>query len=174
MPLNRAVAMLLAAVTLGVVTLAPAMTRSQEGSEAVGDPERGRAVYRSVGRCVDCHGWAGNGDGGTRLQAPIGPDLRVTELDTAALIETIGCGRPGTPMPYHDRAAYRDGRCFGMALEDFAPGSEPIRGRVFSDRDVLNVVAYLQTYMIGVGEPTLEECGAFYNDPSASACRGLR
>jgi hypothetical protein len=166
--------MLLAAATLGLVTLAPAMTRSQEGSETVGDPERGRTVYRRVGACVDCHGWAGNGDGGTRLQAPIGPDLRVTTLDTAALMEVIACGRPGTPMPYHDRAAYDDDRCFGMVLEDFEPGSEPRRGKVFNERDVANVVAYLQTYVIGVGEPTLEECGRFYNNPSAAACDGLR
>lgn len=164
----------LAVVILGLAILAPAMTRSQEGSDPVGDPERGRIVYRSVGYCVDCHGWAGDGKTGTRLQAPIGPNLRDTTLDTAALLETIGCGRPGTPMPYHDRAAYRDGRCFGMSLEDFASGSEPRRGRLFSDRDVRNVVAYLQTYMIGAGEPTLEQCETFYDNPSAAACNGLR
>lgn len=172
--LNRISATLLAAVTVTVTTLAATMTLSQEESALVGDPERGRVVYRSVGYCGDCHGWAGDGKGGTRLQAPVGPDLRETGLDTAALFETIACGRPGTAMPFHDRAAYRDGRCFGMTLDDFAPGSAPMQGKTFSDTNVANVVAYLQTYVIGRGEPTFEDCIQFYDNPSAAACRGLR
>jgi hypothetical protein len=77
-------------------------------------------------------------------------------------------------MPYHDRAAYRDGRCFGMDLDDFAPGTAPPRGKTFSDRDVANVVAYLETHVIGRGEPTYEECAEFYDNPSARACAGLQ
>jgi hypothetical protein len=173
-PVSRATALLLATLTIGLVSLDASMTRSQEGSDPVGDPDRGRVVYRSVGYCVNCHGWAGDGKSGTNLQAPVGPNLRETALDTAALIEVIGCGRPGTPMPFHDRAAYRDGRCFGMDLEDFAPGSAPTRGKTFSDRDVVNVVAYLESFVIGRGEPTLEDCTAFYDNPSAAACSGLR
>ncbi len=76
-------------------------------------------------------------------------------------------------MPYHDRAAYRDGRCFGMALADFAEGSEPVRGKTFSDRDVANVVAFLEIYVIGRGEPTFSECTEFYDNPSAAACAGM-
>lgn len=170
----RAVAMLPVVMTFGLATLAATMTRAQDAADPVGDPERGRVVYRSVGYCTNCHGWAGDGKSGTNLQAPVGPNLRETGLDTAGLIEVIGCGRPGTPMPYHDRAAYRDGRCFGMTLQDFSPGSEPRRGKTFSDRDVANVVAFLETYMIGRGEPTLAECTEFYDNPSAAACSGLR
>ena len=170
MPPSRDLTAPLAILTLAFATLAATMLWAQESSEPVGDADRGRVVYRSVGYCVNCHGWAGDGKSGTNLQAPIGPNLRLTGLDTAALIETIGCGRPGTPMPYHDRAAYRDGRCFGMDLDDFADGTAPVRGRTFSDRDVANVVAYLQTHMIGLGEPTLAECAEFYGNPSAAAC----
>jgi mono/diheme cytochrome c family protein len=159
---------------MGPVMFAPAMTLSQEAGDQAGDPERGRVVYRSVGYCVNCHGWAGDGKSGTNLQAPVGPSLRETALDRAALIETIACGRPGTPMPYHDRAAYRDGRCFGMELADFSPGAAPVRGKTFTDRDVVNVVAFLETHVIGRGEPTLEECTTFYDNPSAAACGGLR
>jgi mono/diheme cytochrome c family protein len=173
MPPSLAVAVPLAALTLALVTLAVPMSRAQEARETAGDPERGRVVYRSVGYCVTCHGWAGDGKSGTNLQAPIGPNLRQTGLDTAGLTEVIGCGRPGTPMPYHDRAAYRDGRCFGMALDDFAAGAEPVRGKTFSDRDVANIVAYLEAYVIGRGEPTFAECAEFYGNPSAAACSGM-
>jgi hypothetical protein len=76
-------------------------------------------------------------------------------------------------MPYHDRAAYRDGRCSGVSLSDFAEGLAPARGKVFSDRDVANVVAFLETYVIGRGEPTYEECAVFYTNPSAAACSGM-
>lgn len=147
---------------------------AQEEDEQAADPERGKVVYRSVGYCVSCHGWAGDGKSGTNLQAPVGPNLRETELDREALIEIIGCGIPGTPMPYHDRAAYRDGRCYGMELSDFDPGTAPVRGKTFSDRDVVNIVSYLQTYVIGFGEPTYEECGVFYDNPDAAACRRMK
>jgi hypothetical protein len=173
MSLSYAVAVPLAALTLALVMLAAPVSRAQEAGAAAADPDRGRVVYRSVGYCVSCHGWAGDGKSGTNLQAPIGPNLRETTLDTAALIEVIGCGRPGSPMPYHDRAAYRDGRCFGLALADFDAGTAPVRGRTFSDRDVANVVAFLQTQVIGRGEPTFAECAEFYDNPSAAACAGM-
>ena len=171
MPLTITVKLPLAALTLALV--APPL-RAQTAGETVGDPEHGRVVYRSVGYCGNCHGWAGDGKSGTNLQAPVGPNLRETLLDTAALTEVIGCGIPGSPMPYHDRAAYRDGRCFGMDLEDFAVGSAPARGKTFSDRDVANVVAYLETYVIGRGEPTYNEGAEYYDNPSARACSGLQ
>jgi mono/diheme cytochrome c family protein len=164
---TRAMPTLLTALCLA--TVAASTSRAQEA----GDPDRGRVVYRSVGFCGNCHGWAGDGKAGTALQAPVGADLRTTELDTAALTEVIGCGIPGTPMPYHDRAAYRDGRCFGMSLDEFEPGAAPRKGKTFSDADVANVVAYLQAHVIGQGEPTHAECAEFYGDPSAAACAGL-
>ncbi len=173
MTLSHAVAVPLTILTLALATLGASAGMAQEAGTTAGDPDRGRVVYRSVGYCVNCHGWAGDGKSGTNLQAPVGPNLRETGLDTAGLIETIGCGRPGTPMPYHDRAAYRDGRCFGMALTDFEPGSAPVRGKTFSDRDVINVVAFLEADVIGRGEPTYADCAAFYDNPSAAACAGM-
>ncbi len=173
MPLNRFVAVSLAAALLVLFSLAAPAIKAQQTEETVGDPERGRVVYRSVGYCVNCHGWPADGETGLLLQAPPGPNLRQTELGTEALTEIIACGIPGTAMPFHDRAAYRDGRCFGMELSDFAPENAPVRGKTFSDTDVANVVAYLQTYVIGRGEPTFEECAEFYDNPSAAACRGL-
>ena len=174
MPQKPAVTISRAALMLAFVTLAASAVHAEQADDQLGDPERGRIIFRSVGYCVSCHGWPGDGKTGTNLQAPVGPNLRQTELDAAALIEVIGCGRPGSSMPYHDRAAYRDGRCFEMNLSDFAPGSAPVPGKTFSDRDVANVVAYLQTYVIGLGEPTYVECAEFYNNPAAHACSSLQ
>ncbi|MCB9992731.1 MAG: c-type cytochrome [Hyphomicrobiaceae bacterium] len=164
----------LAAVTLALVALVAPVTQAQQTGDLVGDPARGKVVFRSIGYCVNCHGWAADGKTGTNLQAPVGPNLRQTQLDTAQLLETIGCGRPGTPMPYHDRAAYRDNRCYGMTMSDFAPGTEPVRGKTFSEQDVANVVAYLEADVIGLGEPTYAECADFFDNPDAYACRSMK
>jgi hypothetical protein len=108
------------------------------------------------------------------MRAPTGPNLRETELDKDGLTEVIRCGRPGSQMPYHDRAAYRDDRCYGMVMSDFAPGSEPKRGKTFGDKDIANIVAYLQTDVIGLGKPTFEECADFFDNPAAAACSNLK
>lgn len=174
MPLTRAVAVLLAAVTLAFVTLTAPMARAQQETDPAGDPKRGKVVFRTVGLCTSCHGWAADGKTGVNLRSPTGANLRETKLDKAGLIETIKCGRPGTAMPYHDKAAYSDGRCYGMVMSDFAPGSEPTRGKTFSDKDVANVVAYLQAHVIGRGKPTHEECADFFDNPAAQACSNLK
>jgi len=169
MPLTRAVA-----VSLALVTLAAPMTRAQQAMTMVGDPERGKIVYRSVGLCTTCHGWPADGKSGVHLRAPPGSNLRETTLDKEGLIEVVTCGLPGTPMPYHGRTAYRDDACYGMVMSDFDPGSKPIRGKTFGDKDVANVVAYLQTRVIGLGKPTFEECADFFDNPAAKACSRLK
>ena len=45
--------------------------------------------------------------------------LRETGLDREQLITIIACGRPGTNMPFFDKKAYVDDRCFGMKFSDF-------------------------------------------------------
>ncbi len=158
MPLSPAVFMLFVALTLALAALATPMARAQLASGLVGDPERGRIVYQSVGYCVNCHGWAGEGKVGIRLQAPAAANLRKTGLDTAALIETIECGRPGTAMPYH---------------EDLGDNIPP-RDHTFRRVDAENVVAYLQTAIIGHGAPTFEECQAYYGASADRACAYLK
>ncbi len=162
------------AVSLFLVTLTSPMTRAQQVIELVGDPQRGKIVFRSLGGCVNCHGWAADGKTGVNLRAPTGSNLRETALDTEILTEIIKCGLPGTPMPYHGRTAYRDDRCNEMLMSDFAPGSEPTRGKTFSDQNIANVVAYLQTQVIGLGEPTYTECADFFDNPAARACLSLK
>lgn len=173
MLLSSAVAVMFVALALAFGALPASIARAQQASDLPGDPERGRIVYQSIGNCVHCHGWAGEAKRGIRFQAPIGPNLRETELDTAALIETIRCGRPGTPMPYHDRAAYRDDGCYGLTAEDLGQDIPP-RGQTFRPVDAENVVAYLQTAIIGHGEPNYEECADYYGDNAERACSYLK
>ena len=68
------------------------------------------------GNCMGCHKWHGDGGGGYGGAAL---SLRETGLDREQLITIIACGRPGTNMPFFDKKAYVDERCFGMKFSDF-------------------------------------------------------
>lgn len=171
MSLPRAFALPL---SVSLLTLTAPMTRAQDAIDIVGDPDKGRAVYQRVGICVSCHGWAGDGQSGRNWRSPVGANLRETKLDKEGLIEVIKCGRPGTQMPYHDGAAYRDDRCYGKVMADFDPGSEPVRGQTFRDKEMANLVAYLQTHMIGLGKPNYAECADYYGASADKACGYLK
>lgn len=174
MRLPRVPADTLAAVTLLLLTLAAPMARAQQAADAVGDPERGKIIFRKPALCMNCHGWAADGKTGVNLRSPAGSNLRETTLDAAALTEVIRCGRPGTPMPYHDRSAYRDDRCYGLVMSDFDPGNKPDRGKSLSDEEIADLVAYLETRVKGLGKPTFEECVDFFDNPAAKACAPLK
>lgn len=163
----------IAALSLALVLLA-GQGRAQTTDTPPADPQRGKVVFRTVGGCVNCHGWAGDGQTGVNMRAPSGPSLRATALDTAALTEVIRCGRPGTPMPYHDRAAYRDDRCYGQVMSDFAPGDKPARGKSLTEDDIAALVSYLQSRVIGLGKPTHAECVDFFDNPAAKACNTVK
>lgn len=167
LPVLMGVAVLFSTIAMAQDTTAPA--------GLVGDPDRGRIVFQKVGYCVNCHGWAGDGQSGRNpLSHAAAANLRETKLDTEGLIEVIKCGLPGTAMPYHTSAAYRDDRCYGMVMSDYAPGSEPIRGKTFRDQDVANLVAYLQAHMIGLGKPNYAECADYFGASAAKACAYLK
>jgi cytochrome c len=61
MHLTHALSVLLAALTLAIVASAASNSSAQVASDTVGDPERGRVVFRSIGYCVNCKGGAGEG-----------------------------------------------------------------------------------------------------------------
>ena len=77
-------------------------------------------------------------------------------------------------MPYHQSAAYRDDRCYGMVMADYDPGLQPVRGKTVNDQDVANVVAYLQTHMTGLGKPTFDECADYFGTSAAKGCADLK
>jgi mono/diheme cytochrome c family protein len=70
----------------------------------------GEDAWNKAG-CFECHGTAG--EGGSGGEFPAGPSLRASKLDRAAVLETISCGRPGTPMPAWLDGAYTARACYG-------------------------------------------------------------
>lgn len=140
----------------------------------VGDPVRGKAVYQKVGFCTNCHGWAGDGGAGRNPMARGGGvNIRKTGLDAEGLAEVIRCGIPGTAMPYHDSGAYRDDRCYGLVMSDFEPGKAPERGKTFREKQLADLVAYLQAKVLGPDKPTLEQCTEFYGESAEKSCAYL-
>jgi mono/diheme cytochrome c family protein len=121
--------------------------------------ERGFAVWKKQD-CIGCHGWAGNGE---RIgENPTGPSLRALDYDAATLKETILCGRPGTPMPYHDPRAYKDDRCFGMTAADVGT-QQLIKGKAMTSAEADDLVSYMLDSMLGrPDQPNQDECRAYY------------
>jgi mono/diheme cytochrome c family protein len=122
--------------------------------------EYGKEVFKSKAICQFCHKWDASGDqgyGGNALS------LRVTQLTREQVAETIKCGRPATNMPYHDRFAYTDKRCYGMdramAGKDMPPGAN---NEYLSPRDIDAVVRYLFAKVVGKGPSTYDDCIDFW------------
>lgn len=159
-------------VLVGLASLLSSFAMAQDTAAAlVGDPERGKFVCQRTGNCVNCHGWAGDGQAGRNpLARTAGANLRTSELDAEGLAEAIKCGRPGTQMPYHDSASYRDDRCYGLVMSDFEPGEEPLRGKTFREKQLVDLIAYMQALMVGRGKPTREECTEYFCDSAEKSC----
>jgi mono/diheme cytochrome c family protein len=140
-----------------------------------GDAEKGRRIYQRVGACVNCHGWAGDGESGRNPMVRVaGANLRETKMDAQGLYDTVRCGIPGTQMPYHDRASYRDGRCNAMVMSDFDAGQQPIIGKTFGESQMVDLIAYLEKYVIGHGKPTYEECVLYFESSADKSCSYLK
>jgi mono/diheme cytochrome c family protein len=134
------------------------------------DLEAGKRVYEQA-NCVGCHKWHGGGGGGYGGGAL---SLRETALDRAGLIEVVRCGRPATRMPYHDRGAYRTVDCYGGTTrsdlgEEFPPTPEDF----LRDEQIQAVVDYVMAEIRGKGEPTFEDCVAFWGEGSPE-CEAMK
>ena len=177
MTLSGALSVLLPAM-MGMAVLFSSLASAQDitaPAAFVGDAARGKIVYQKVGVCVNCHGWAGDGSAGRNPMARgVAANLRETKLDTEGLTEVIKCGIPGTQMPYYESAAYRDDRCYGLMMADFESGQQPMRGKTFRDMQLADLIAYLQTNMIGLGKPTFEECAMYYGASADKTCSYLK
>jgi mono/diheme cytochrome c family protein len=140
-----------------------------------GDAEKGKRVYQRVGVCANCHGWPGDGQSGLNPMVHVaGANLRQTQLDAQGLYDIIRCGIPGTQMPYHDQASYKDDRCNGMLMSDFAADQQPIIGKTFRENQMVDLIAYLEKYVIGHGKPTYEECALYFDTSADKSCSYLR
>ena len=140
--------------------LVPGAARTQTpGAEEARLIEFGKEIFKSKAVCQYCHKWDASGDqgyGGNALS------LRATQLTPEQLTEVVKCGRPGTGMPYHDRFAYTDKRCYGFTREQMGKDMPPAGNDFLSNREVEAVVKYLFAKDVGKGPSTYDDCVDFW------------
>jgi len=122
----------------------------------------GKQVFKSA-NCVGCHKWHGNGGGGYGGDAL---SLRKTELTREQIIETVNCGRPGTGMPFHLRGASESQPCYGLTRAQISDSMPPEAAGFLRPGEVETVVDYVIAHVKGKGEPTYDECIAFFGSAS--------
>jgi mono/diheme cytochrome c family protein len=127
------------------------------------DPtDAGKHVFQRA-NCMGCHKWHGNGGGGYGGDAL---SLRKTQLTREQIIETVSCGRPGTGMPFFVRGSYDNVQCYDMLRKD-AGDLMPPEANVFLRSSEIEAVAdYVIAHIKGKGEPTYDECTAFFANGS--------
>ena len=130
-------------------------TFSAEDARAI---EFGKEIFKVKANCQFCHKWDASGDTG---YGGIALSLRKTQLTLEQFTEVVRCGRPLTGMPYHDRLAYTDKRCFGMTRQELGKDLPPM-GEFLSAREIDAVVRYLFAKDVGRGQSTYEECVEFW------------
>src|ERR1700749_5107020 len=121
---------------LALAVLAVVAATTGAAAQSADPTDIGKAVFKRA-NCVGCHKWHGNGGGGYGGDAL---SLRKTRLTREQIIETVGCGRPGTGMPFFTRGAYDSVTCYGMNREQV--GKEiPPEANVFLRPDDVQAVA---------------------------------
>jgi mono/diheme cytochrome c family protein len=155
------IAALIAAAAVAAALSAPSAALGQSATTL--DPtDAGKAVFKRA-NCFGCHKWHGNGGGGYGGDAL---SLRNTELTREQITETIGCGRPGTGMPFFTRGAYDTIKCYDMNRQD-AGGQIPPEANTFLRPTDIEVVAnYVIAHIKGKAEPNYAECVSFFGDTS--------
>ena len=136
----------------------PAQAQSSFAAEDARAVEFGKEIFKVKANCQFCHKWDASGDtgyGGNALS------LRKTALNPEQFAEVVRCGRPSTGMPYHDRLAYTDKRCYAVTREEVGKDMPPM-GEFLSAREIDAVVRYLFAKAVGHGASTYEDCVDFW------------
>jgi mono/diheme cytochrome c family protein len=155
------IAALIAAAAVVSALSAPCAALAQ--SAMTSDPtDAGKAVFKRA-NCFGCHKWHGNGGGGYGGDAL---SLRKTELTREQIIETVGCGRPGTGMPFFTRGAYDTIKCYDMNRQDAGSQMPPEANTFLRPNDIGAVADYVIAHIKGKGEPNYAECVSFFGDTS--------
>ena len=124
--------------------------------------DTGKQVFKRA-NCVGCHKWHGNGGGGYGGDAL---SLRKTTLTREQIIETVACGRPGTGMPFHLRGAYDTEPCYGLTRAQISDTMPPEAALFLRPNEIEAVADYVIAHVKGKGEPTYDDCIAFFGDSS--------
>jgi mono/diheme cytochrome c family protein len=147
-------------IVLLSLTMAMNLALPVRAAEDDAQAKAGLDVWQGSG-CADCHGQFADGNKAND-DAPTGANIRASRLDTAALKQTISCGRPGADMPSFDAGAYTVRPCYGHPLGPRPDNLYPAP-RDLMPSEIDAVVAYLQARIIGRGKITKQECLAYYD-----------
>jgi mono/diheme cytochrome c family protein len=162
-----ATALILNAILAGGIGLAPAHAAAENSAQnPVIDPalaERGKTLWSGRAGCANCHGWAG--DGASKEPFPPGANLRKTFLDKLQIVQIVRCGRPGTGMPYFDKSAYADDRCYGASAQTLG-SLTPQPGAALRANEIDAIVEYVLARVKGRGKITKAECQAYFASPA--------
>src|SRR5215470_9592536 len=120
-----------AAGSILVFAIAATAAMTSAAAQSADPTGAGKAVFKRA-NCVGCHKWHGNGGGGYGGAAL---SLRKTELSREQIIETVGCGRPGTGMPFFTRGAYDSVKCHDMTREEAGSNMPPEAGTFLRPAD---------------------------------------
>lgn len=148
---------LCAAAMAAAVVMAAALTAAR-ADDATDATDAGKAVFKRA-NCFGCHKWHGDGGGGYGGAAL---SLRKTTLTRQQIIETVACGRPGTGMPFFTRGGYDSVKCWGMGRAEAGNLMPPEANVFLRPADMEAVADYVLAHLTGRGEPSFEECIAFY------------
>ena len=159
--MTRYASALVLAAFAALALLAPmgALAQAPLSAEEARLIEFGKEIFKSKAVCQYCHKWDASGDqgyGGNALS------LRATQLTPEQMTEVVKCGRPTTGMPYHDRFAYTDKRCYGYTREQMDKDMPPAGNDFLSNREVDAVVKYLFAKDVGRGPATYQDCVDFW------------
>ena len=124
----------------------------------------GKKVYKKA-NCVGCHKWHGDGGGGYGGAAL---SLRKTQLNADLIKYVVACGKPSSGMPYHGRKVYKTDNtdCYDSTAEELGEDLPPRARKLLSERELNAVVDYVVNVIQGSGEPTLEQCTAYWGEKS--------
>jgi hypothetical protein len=61
-----------------------------------------------------------------------------------------------------------------MVMSDFDEGRRPIKGKTFREKQMVDLIAYLQKYIIGHGKPTYDECVLYFGTSADKSCSSLK
>lgn len=147
------------AALVGAITMTPLRAQDAQSAEAQRVIAQGKDIFKTKATCQFCHKWDASGDQGYGGNAA---SLRATKLNPAQVAQTVKCGRPGTGMPYHDRFAYTDKRCYGVTREQLGDAMPPEPNAFLNDDEINAVVKYLFATDVGRGPSTYQDCVAFW------------
>ncbi len=164
---SLAAALILNAMLAAAIGLAPARVAAEGAAQSPAIDttlaERGKTLWAGRAGCANCHGWAG--DGAAKEPFPPGANLRKTSLDKLQLMQIVRCGRPGTGMPYFDKSAYADDRCYGASAQTLG-SLAPQPGVALRANEIDAIVEYVLAQVKGRGKITKAECAAYFASPA--------